>query len=75
MQGGILDDNGSYGTKHDYLNAKYSDEVRLGVGVAMVQLPSGQTEGRRAECFDYSGKVIISIKIALPEDNEILKDW
>ena len=28
----------------------------------MVKLPSGQTESWRAKCFDYSDKVILSIK-------------
>ena len=32
------------------------------VGVAMVELPSGEIVGRRAKPFDYSGKVILSLK-------------
>ena len=35
---------------------------RLCVGVAKVRLNNGETEGRRAEPFDYSGKILLSKK-------------
>ena len=41
---------------------KYADEVRLGVGVSIVQLPSGIAEGLREKSFNCSGKVILSNK-------------
>ena len=51
-----------YGEKLEYLNVKYSDEVQIGVGVSMVELPSVVSEGKRTKCFNYSGKFILSTK-------------
>jgi hypothetical protein len=44
------------------LNMKYSEEVRLCLGVAKVKQPDGTDLGVRLPLFDYSGKVILTIK-------------
>ena len=41
---------------------KYTNEIRLCVGVAKVELDSGKSIGRRAKTYSYSGKVILSKK-------------
>ena len=58
---------GEYSNKKiSRLNVKYEKECRMGLGCAVVAPldPDGKTlppEGRRANLFDYSGKVIISL--------------
>jgi hypothetical protein len=44
------------------LNVKYEKEVRLCLGCALVSDTQRGEEGRRAVPFDYSGKVILSLK-------------
>ena len=56
---GVLVENGKYGPNREYLSTKYTNEVRLCIGVAMVELPDGLKECRRDNTFDYSCKVII----------------
>ena len=58
----MLDREGEYAQDKEILNTKYTDEIRLCVGVAKCELQSGEVLGRRAETFDYSGKVILSKK-------------
>jgi len=41
---------------------KYYDEVRLSLGVAKVKTAVGGVEGKRLPLFDYSGKVLLTIK-------------
>ena len=59
-ENGKLLQDGNYESKKEYLNTKYSDEIRLCVGVAMTEQPNGDLVGRRCNVFDYSGKVILS---------------
>ena len=59
---GVLDKDGEYAADKEILNTKYTDEIRLCIGVAKCELSSGEVMGRRAETFDYSGKVILSKK-------------
>ena len=59
---GVLDKEGEYAKDKEILNTKYTDEIRLCVGVAKCLMPNGDTVGMRAETFDYSGKVILSMK-------------
>ena len=58
----MLCSDGEYSPRKEVLNMKYTDEVRLCVGVAMVKTPDGHVKGRRAATFDYSGKVVLSKK-------------
>ena len=54
--------NGKYATEEkEYIQCKYDEEARLGLGVAAVDLADGDRVGRRAEPFVYSGKVVITI--------------
>ena len=53
---------GEYGPESVCLNMKYTNEIRLCVGVAKVELDSGQIIGRRAKTYSYSGKVLLSKK-------------
>ena len=39
---------------------KYYKEIRLVLGVAIVILPSGKTEERRFEPFDYTEQTIVA---------------
>ena len=39
---------------------KYSKEIRLALGVAIVKKKDGSLEGRRCEPFDYTDKMIVS---------------
>eukprot|EP00957_Ditylum_brightwellii_P186800 14223801-Ditylum_brightwellii.AAC.1 len=39
---------------------KFPDEVRLLLGVAVVQLQSGEVIGRRCKAFNYTGKMVCS---------------
>ena len=56
---GVLDKDGEYAVDKEILNTKYTDKIRLCVGMAKCELLSGDIVGRRAEMFDYSGKVIL----------------
>ena len=58
----MLHKDGEYAADKEILNTKYTDKIRLCVGVAKCELPTGKIVGRRAETFDYSGKVILSKK-------------
>ena len=48
--------------KGTQLNMKYAEEVRLCLGVAKCKLEDGTVVGKRLPLFDYSGKVILTIK-------------
>ena len=61
-ENGKLDPNGTYAEPKSLLKMKYAEEVRLCLGVAQVEREDGVIEGRRAMPFDYSGKVVLSIK-------------
>ena len=61
----MLQQNGNYSTDREKMvRVKYSDEVRLCLGVAAVEMNGGIT-GKRCQAIDYTGKVIIS-----PEEEE-----
>ena len=57
---GLLDNTGEYGPESVCLNIKYTNAIRVCVGVAKVELDSGKIIGRRAKTYSYSGKVILS---------------
>jgi hypothetical protein len=63
-ESGKLDiENGTYISKEGtQLKMKYAEEVRLCLGVVKVKLDDGTHVGKRLPVFDYSGKVILSIK-------------
>ena len=42
------------------VRVKYSEEVRLCLGVAAVEMMDGKIMGKRRKTIDYSGKVVIS---------------
>jgi hypothetical protein len=44
------------------LKMKYAEEVILCLGVVKVKLEDGTLVGKRLPLFDYSGKVILSLK-------------
>ena len=44
------------------VNVKYEKEVRFALGVALVQLDSGEVEGRRIPCFEYTEQTIVAHK-------------
>jgi hypothetical protein len=62
-ENGKLDlENGAYDeTKVDTLQVKYEKEVRMCLGVAVVENEDGIKEGVNAKPFNYSGKNIIAI--------------
>ena len=47
--------------KGNGINVKYDKEVRFCLGVAIRTDADGKEGGVRAEAFDYSGKLIVSI--------------
>jgi hypothetical protein len=52
--------NGTYDeTKVETLQVKYKKEVRMCLGVAVVERIDGTLEGVNAKPFDYSGKVVL----------------
>ena len=59
---GVLDKEGEYAIDKEILNTKYTDKIRICVGVAKCLMENGDIVGKRAETFDYSGKVILSMK-------------
>ncbi len=62
-ENGKIDKNGTCIAKAgSQLKMKYAEEVRLCLGVVKLKLEDGTTVGRRLPLFDYSGKVILSIK-------------
>ena len=64
-QNGKLDiDNGAYSkVEVTKMNCKYTDEIRLSLGVAVVtRRGSSVVEGRRCKPFIYSSKMLISIR-------------
>ena len=64
-QGNLNIINGNYSTNREKMvRVKYSDEVRLCLGVAAVEMNGGIT-GKHCQAIDYTGKVIIS-----PEEEE-----
>ena len=53
--------NGKYNTHVEKkMCVKYSDEMQLAFGVAVVEKLDGTREGRRCEMIDYTGKIIVS---------------
>jgi hypothetical protein len=61
--GKVNADNGScIAEEGTQLKMKYAKEVRLCLGVAKIKLDNGTEEGKRLPLFDYSGKVILTIK-------------
>jgi hypothetical protein len=61
--GKVNADNGScIAEEGSQLKMKYAEEVRLCLGVVKVKLDDGTEEGKRLPVFDYSGKVILTIK-------------
>jgi hypothetical protein len=59
--GNVDVENGKYSDNTEkVMQAKYTDEVRLCLGVATVRLPDGSREGRRCDLIDYTGRVIVS---------------
>jgi hypothetical protein len=63
-ENGKLDVNNgtSIAKEGSQLKMKYAEEVRLCLGVVKVKLEDGTMVGKRLPLFDYSGKVILSIK-------------
>ena len=55
----------NYNRREKLVKVKYSDEVRLCLGVAAVKMMDGRIIGKRCQAIDYTGKVIIS-----PEEEE-----
>lgn len=58
----MLDNDGEYAVDNEIWNKKYTDTIRLCVGVAKCELQSGKIVGRCTYNFDYSGKGILSSK-------------
>ena len=62
-QGKVDSNNGTcLAIEGTQLNMKYSEEVRLCLGVAKIKAPDGTERGIRLPLFDYSGKVVLTIK-------------
>ena len=59
---GKLAKDGQLRDPHKELRVKYEKEVRLGLGCASTKNGDGLVEGKRCRAFDYSGKIILSIK-------------
>eukprot|EP00978_Attheya_sp_CCMP212_P008683 scaffold20425_cov45-Attheya_sp.AAC.1 len=59
-----LSGNGKYNEKQKtIMKVKYEKEVRLSLGCGMVEINgTGEIVGKRAENYDYSGRIIITIK-------------
>eukprot|EP00978_Attheya_sp_CCMP212_P021929 scaffold64537_cov66-Attheya_sp.AAC.1 len=59
-----LSGNGKYNEEQKtVMKVKYEKEVRLSLGCGIVQINgTGVIVGRRAELYDYSGRIIITIK-------------
>ena len=52
--------NGTYSDKLECkMRVKYSEEIRICLGVAIVELHDGTREGRRCKMIDYTGKIIL----------------
>ena len=59
---GRLDPNGKQLGERQYdLNIKYSEESRLSLGVAQIELPDGSRVGRRCQAYDYTSLWICTI--------------
>jgi hypothetical protein len=61
-ENGKLDPDGTCADHKSLLKMKHAEEVRLCLGVAQVEREDGAIEGRRAVPFDFSGKVVLSMK-------------
>ena len=80
-ENGKLDPNATYAEPKSLLKMKYAEEVRLCLGVAQVErlvvdedvTSSSVIEGRRAVPFDYSGKVVLSMKDWTKKENEEIR--
>ena len=54
-------ETGSVSAPQQILRMKYTDEARLSLGVAKVQMPDRTIIGKRAEPFDYTGQWVCTI--------------
>jgi hypothetical protein len=58
---GVYKEDGVVADQAERLHSKYSEQGRFAVGVAVVKLPDGSTEGCRCLTYDFTGKNVITI--------------